>query len=564
MARLRKTYLLLLVAAAVALLVANGTWPHRLSAASVPTRQPLSGADRTVPAAVLGARLGSGTPCTGNFERHALPYTTTNGSAPIRMFNSNGSGLAVDDLDGDGDEDVVLANLAGPNAILWNEGGLTFRKQSLAHGDSRAVNIVDVDGDGKQDILFSRHTLSPTLWRNMGRGRFVEDVLPGVEGKVYATNWADMDADGDLDLVAGAYDAGLEKDLGYNFMFTRSGGGLYLYENQAGQFGYNKLSERAEALALALPDLDGDGQPEIMVGNDFDVPDQTWRRSDDSWSQITPFRKTTHSTMSFDLGDIDNDGVQEVFASDMKPYDQDVRTLAQWRPMMAQMPHQPFKGDRQVMENVLQVRGDNGTYHNEAYNRYVDATGWSWSAKFGDLDRDGFLDLYVVNGMIANDLFHYLPGGELVEQNQALRNDGQAHFKPALEWGLGSTASGRGMSTADMDNDGDLDIIVNNLSKSAELFENRLCGGSGLLVDLRQSASPNTRAIGARLTLHTGTGSYHRDVRVASGYLSGDPSRVHFGIPNGATVHSLEVRWPDGAVTTVENVPANHLLTVTR
>jgi len=564
MARQRTRYLLLLIPAAVIFLVTSGTWPHRPDAEGAPSGPRLAGMERTVPVVVRAERLGAGTPCTGRFERHELPHATTNGNAAVRMFNSNGSGLAIDDLDGDGDEDVVLANLAEPNSILWNEGKLVFRKQRLAHGDSRAVNIVDVDGDGKQDILFSRHTVPPTVWRNLGGGRFMEGMLPGVDAKVYATNWADVDGDGDLDLVAGAYDAGLEKDLGYNFMFTRSGGGLYMYENRGAEFVGQKLSERAEALALALPDLDGDGRPEIMVGNDFDRPDEVWRRTAGRWDLITPFRNTTHSTMSFDLGDIDNDGVPEVFASDMKPYDQNVRTLAQWRPMMAQMPHKAFRGNRQIMENVLQIQGDNGTYRNEAYDRFVDATGWSWSAKFGDLDRDGFLDLYVVNGMIANDLFHYLPHGELVEQNRALRNDGHARFRHAPEWGLGSTASGRGMSMADMDNDGDLDIIVNNLGKPAELFENRLCGGAALLVDLRQNHSPNTRAVGARLVLHTSAGSYHRDVRVASGYLSGDPSRIHFGIPDDATVRSLEVRWPDGAVSVAKSLDVNHLLIVTR
>nr|MBA2362257.1 VCBS repeat-containing protein [Chloroflexia bacterium] len=303
MARQRTRYLLLLIPAAVIFLVTSGTWPHGPDAEGAPSGLRLAGTERTVPMAVRSERLGAGTPCTGRFERHELPHTTTNGNAAVRMFNSNGSGLAVDDLDGDGDEDVVLANLAGPNTILWNEGRLAFRKQALAHGDSRAVNIVDVDGDGKQDILFSRHTLPPTVWRNLGGGRFVEGMLPGVDGKVYATNWADVDGDGDLDLVAGAYDAGLEKDLGYNFMFTRSGGGLYMYENRGAEFVGQKLSERAEALALALPDLDGDGRPEIVVGNDFDLPDEVWRRSAGGWSLIAPFRKTTHSTMSFDLGD---------------------------------------------------------------------------------------------------------------------------------------------------------------------------------------------------------------------------------------------------------------------
>ncbi len=117
------------------------------------------------------------------------------------------------------------------------------------------------------------------------------------------------------------------------------------------------------------------------------------------------------------------------------------------------------------MENVLQVwTGDR--YQNQAYDRNIDASGWSWSAKFGDLDTDGDLDLYIVNGMIAADLLAHLPGGELVEENQALRNDGTGHFTLAADWGLGSTRSGRGMSMADFDQDGDLDIVVNNLNSA--------------------------------------------------------------------------------------------------
>ena len=216
------------------------------------------------------------------------------------------------------------------------------------------------------------------------------------------------------------------------------------------------------------------------------------------------------------------------------------------------------------MENVLQVRGADGAFHNQAYARGVDATGWSWSAKFGDLDNDGFLDLYVVNGMIAAELFHHLPHDELVEQNQALHNDGTGHFAPAPQWGLGSTASGRGMSMADLDGDGRLDIVVNNLRAPAQVFANRLCGGSGLEVDLRWPASLNTRAIGARLALHTSAGTFYRDVRAGSGYLSGDPARVHFGFPQGAALQRLEIDWPDGAVSSVDVPQAQTLVTVTR
>ena len=127
----------------------------------------------------------------------------------------------------------------------------------------------------------------------------------------------------------------------------------------------------------------------------------------------------------------------------------------------------------------------------------------SWSTKFGDLDRDGWLDLYAANGMIDSELFGYLPGAELVEPNEVLRNDGDGMFTRMPGWGLGSLASGRGMSLADLDLDGRLDAVVNNLRSPAELHWNRLCGGRGIEVDLRDPASPNRAAVGARLTVWT-------------------------------------------------------------
>jgi hypothetical protein len=268
--------------------------------------------------------------------------------------------------------------------------------------------------------------------------------------------------------------------------------------------------------------------------------------------------------MSLDVGDIDNDGSPEIFATDMKPYNKDVRTMANWLPMMRLMSHPTSSADVQTTENVLHVRETNDRFDNQAYERFVDATGWTWSSKFGDLDNDGFLDIYAVNGMIADGLFSHLPGDELVEENQALRNDGSGSFALAPEWGLGWTTSGRGMSMADLDDDGDLDIVVNNLQSPAQLFENRLCGGTSLEVDLRQPNSKNTHAIGAQLALHTSAGTYYRDVRAVSGYLSGDPARIHFGVPAGALPQRLEVRWPDGAMSSVDGLAMRTLVTVTR
>ena len=227
-------------------------------------------------------------------------------------------------------------------------------------------------------------------------------------------------------------------------------------------------------MAIALFDIDRDGWRDIVVGNDFAVPDYAWLRStpageaqsglrgESGW-QRTAFETTSHSTMSLDAGDVDNDGVFELFSTDMMPIDDAPETVAAWDPLMADMVDPVDPADPQIMSNVLQVITEEAGYQNAARPRGVDATGWSWSAKFGDLDQDGLLDLYVVNGMIELTMMAHLPNHELVEPNQAMRNVGDGFFRPAPQWQLGSTASGRGMSMADLDGDGDLDIVVNNL-----------------------------------------------------------------------------------------------------
>lgn len=503
-------------------------------------------------------------PCTGAFHPTDLDHFTAVPGDSVDMFEANGSGVALNDLDNDGDLDIVLGNHAGENTILWNEGGLNFRSERLPFGHTRAVNIVDLDADGRLDLVFTRRTGAVNFLRNLGDGQFRQQTLPGIARPAYAMNWGDLDGDGDLDLVTGSYDAGLLADLGNDFLLGR-GGGVFFYENSGQGFAARQLAGAAQTMAIVFFDTNGDGRRDIVAGNDFAVPDGVWERNEEGWVQSLPFSTTSHSTMSLDIADVNNDGQFELFSTDMMPIDDDPATIAAWQPLIDDMMADPHAvEDPQIMANVLQLHTGASGYQDSARPRGIAASGWSWSAKFGDLDQDGWLDLYVVNGFAESTIFAHLPDHELVEANQALRNRGNGYFRAEPGWGLGSERGGRGMSMGDVDGDGDLDIVINNLRGPAQLFENRLCGGASLQVDLHWPGSGNTRALGSTLILHTSFGTLSREVRAASGYLSGDPARVHFGFPADARLDALEIRWPDGATSRVGDLRAQSLVSATR
>ena len=508
--------------------------------------------------------------CTGSFVPHRLPHVTRSDKERIGLYQGHGAGVALADLNEDSLIDITLAGQHAPSIILWNQGGLKFRSEPLDADGSRAVNAMDVDGDGRIDLVFTHSGAPPSFWRAGGNLKqpdftrvakqdFINRQFP------FVMAWGDLDADGDLDMVGGSYDRELNSlGLGSIFASTPVGGGVYLYTNEGGALEAFLLFSSAEALAILLTDLDADGRRDILVGNDFDPPDAVFLNKPEGWVDAFPFERTTSNTMGFAEGDIDNDGKFEIMATDMKPYLADPI----WQPELEGPVSMQTDDGVQFLANTLQSRRSNdvSAFSDRGREAGVDATGWSWSVQFGDLDNDGAVDIYVVNGMFDDTIFAHLPGNELVQENQALRNNGTGHFVPASEWGLGATESGRGMSFADLDNDGDLDVVVNNLAKPSVLFENRLCGGAALEVALHWEGSPNRRAIGAKLRLRTTQGILHREVRLSSGYLSSLPARVHFGLGNttAKAVQQLEVIWPDGHISRIEQPPLGTLLQVRR
>lgn len=172
-----------------------------LSACSTAPNAPSAVARPAIPVTLSARPLGTSVPCEQRFVAHALPFSTQIAGPPYEVLDGNGAGMALGDLDGDGRVDLVLGNLNGPNAIFWNLGEFLFRRQTFGTGGLRAVTVVDVDGDGKLDIVGAHRYEKPILWHNTGnpdpQQRFAQATLPDVNNPAYALDWTDIEGDGD-------------------------------------------------------------------------------------------------------------------------------------------------------------------------------------------------------------------------------------------------------------------------------------------------------------------------------------------------------------------------------
>ncbi len=497
--------------------------------------------------------------CGTGFVPHDLEHTTSGPGDTSSTFDGTGAGVGVGDLDLDGDLDIVLANLSGTSSILENNGDLNFTRHELEAGRFRGVAIINATNDTWPDIVMTTGLGTPVIYPNPGTGQLEQwerTVLDDVSAIAYSMAWTDLGGDGDLDLVTGSYNA--ELTFRRNSPVLGDNTGVILHEMENGRFETTRLSDTAQALALVTADIDGDGAQDIYVGNDLATPDFIWLSKDGGWEERMPFTTSSFSTMSIDAADIDNDGRNEFFTTDMAPPAPDDR----YREVDEDMAAMPVVDDIQTPVNVLNDPAANDlAFSNMASGQPIETTGWSWSGLFGDLDNDGFQDLYVANGMRSDVLFGFLPDARLVEENQAFQNiDGTLVEAP--DWALNATEGGRGMTMADLDSDGDLDIIINNLDTPSRVFENQLCGNS-LQVDLTWTGTENIDALGATVAVELGDQTLTREITSSRGYLSSAPPVAHFGLGDAQRV-DLTVTWPDGEITRATNVATNRVVTLTR
>lgn len=516
--------------------------------------------EQTVAVEVASAPHSAPAECSGGFVAHDLEHVTTGRGSQITTFDATGAGVGIADLDSDGDLDIVLANLTGSPSLLANEGDLQFERYDLELGRFRGVSLVDVDGDAFTDIVLSTGIGPPVFYQNPANGSlegFERTRLEGIRAATYSMAWTDLGGDGDLDVVTGSYNAELTQLR--NSPVLGDDTGVVLHEASADGFAVTRLSDTAQALALVTTDVDGDDVPDILVGNDLGTPDMLWTPAGEGWERVVdPFTTSSYSTMSFDAADIDNDGRNELFSTDMAPQ---VPGDDRYRNVFQDLAAAPEVDDIQTPVNVLNDPTGEMAFDNMAAGEAIATTGWSWSGVFGDLDNDGAQDLYVANGMQSPTLFGFLPDSRLIEENQAFANADGA-FAATPGWGLNVAEDSRGMAMADIDGDGDLDIVVNNLGSPSQLFENQLCG-SAITVDLDWPNTANQAALGATVRVQSGDATLLREITSSRGYLSSGPPIAHFGVGDSATV-SVEVRWPDGMVSTVDDVSAGTHLSISR
>ena len=512
-------------------------------------------------------------------------------SAGVGAPDRYSTGCAFADVDGDRDLDLILVAIGGPNALFLNDGTGRFTEQGEEAGlkssaGSTTIAAADVNGDGWLDLYIADYKAYTTLDHISPQERAFDQVVRQLGPRRYEVreryrrDYRVVDRE-DLGGIS------LEQRADPDLFYRNAGGGRFIREPIARNPRFvdeqgRPLAEEPEAFGLAamFADLDGDGAPDLYVANDFEDPDQFWRNEGRGNLRLVPWyavRSTSNSSMAVDVGDVNRDGQPDLLQVDM--LSQDTRRLKTQIPTHTAVPQRPGLGDGrpQMQRNTLHLNRGDGTFAEIARLAGVGASGWSWSTLFLDVDLDGWEDILVGTGHVWDQmdgdtqyrlrnrlqeidwrrmLFEFPP---LPLPNVAFRNRGDLTFEDASRawrFDLGEDVS-HGMAVADLDGDGDLDVVINRLREPAAVLRSDATAPR-IAIRLR-GTSPNTSGIGSRVRVRGGAVPLQQREVIAGGlYLSSSEALLTFATGTANEV-TIEVDWRDGRRTVIEDARPNRL-----
>ena len=531
----------------------------------------------------------------------------------------NGGGVAIGDINNDGLMDIFMVSNMETNVLYLNKGNFKFEDISGkagigGSGWSTGVSFADVNGDGLLDIYVCKSgnvggTQSRNeLFINNGDLTFTDKAKDfGIDEQGNSTQgvFFDYDKDGDLDMyllknfpkAIGSFDLKenqrlIRDPLGGHKLFRNDGGKYIDVSEQAGIYG----STIAFGLGVTVGDINQDGWLDIYVSNDFFERDYIYLNNQDgTFRENLPqmMRSISGASMGADMADINNDHYPEIFATDMFPEHNDrlktKTTFENWENYISGVKNGYH---HQFTRNMLQLNNTDGTFSEIGRMAGVSATDWSWGSLIMDMDNDGLKDIFVANGIYkdltdqdyiqffsSRDMVMSIMSGNNVDYRKlidgipsvkissyAFKNKGDYRFQNIAEnWGLGTPAHSNGSAYGDLDNDGDLDLVVNNVNMPMFIYQNetnkRLPENHFLKVILKGEGG-NTEAIGAKITVRNKGQQFYIEQMPMRGYLSTIDPRPNFGLGNLTAIDSLIVDWPNDKRTVLTNVPTNQTLTL--
>ena len=541
--------------------------------------------------------------------------------SPLQNINVyNGGGVAVGDVNNDGLTDIYLTGNLSDNKLYINKGGFKFEDITETAGVasknswSTGATMVDINKDGLLDIYVCRSYYDDPakrenqLFINNGDLTFTEAAREyGVNDNGYSimASFFDYDRNGTLDLFVGNHpkDRFVSYAVHYqNWSNPSLGESNHLYKNTGDGKFRDATSEAGLisygwTLGMVTCDLNQDNWPDIFVTVDHTEPDRLYiNNRDGTFSEVSrnSLKHMSQSSMGIDAGDVNNDGLLDIITAEMLAAD-NYRAKTQMQNMdVDRFWDFVVKGyNYQYMRNMLHINNGNGTFREIGQMAKIHKTDWSWASLFIDIDNDGWKDLFVSNGYFKDysdqdyriaynekltkaDLEnnnneklrllsdHSKDAGSTKLKNYMFRNKNGYQFEDYSEKsGLDFEGFSNGAAYADFDNDGDIDLIVNNINDYVSLYSNNSADVADANNWLRVDFDPgkSSHSIGVQVTVTTPEGSQFNEHLLTRGYQSSTEDVLHFGLGKSEVINSVKIRWPDGKVQLIEDVEPNQVIT---